>query len=215
MKSDETFRFTDRDHAVLLQRENASRVACVDDPDFKPHLLCGMDVSYDGDSAYAAAVVWDIEHQVFVEKVVKKDKASVKYMPGLLGFREGPILIRTSRLLRTIPDVFLVDGQGLAHPRRFGMACQFGLAIEKPTVGVAKSLLYGKAKDEMIVDTAGDRVGTIITSVRGKRFYVSVGHRISLETASRLVSDCMIDGHPVPLRQAHFDSELSRRSKLL
>jgi deoxyribonuclease V len=214
LKLDEIFQFTDQDHAVAFQRENASRVACIDDPDFKPRLICGIDVSYEGETAYAAAVVWDIKREIFVETVTKKGITPLKYIPGLLGFREGPILARISRMLRTTPDVFLVDGQGIAHPRRFGLACHFGLAIEKPTVGVAKSLLYGRVEDDTILDPAGDKIGTIISAASGKKFYVSVGHRLSLETASRIVSDCIVNGHPVPLRQAHLNSEESRRNGL-
>jgi deoxyribonuclease V len=211
---DQLFQFTDQERAISFQRENASRVICVDDQDFNPRLICGLDVSYDGDTAYAAAVIWDIRRRITVEKIALKDRVLVKYYPGLLGFREGPVLARISEKLQTKADVFFVDGQGVAHPRKFGLACQFGLAIDRPTVGVAKSLLYGRPVDEMIVDTDGHRIATVIVTARGKKFYVSVGHRISLDTASRLVSDSIIDGQPVPLRQAHIESELSKRSNL-
>ena len=214
MKIDKLFEFTDREHAIAFQRENASRVICVDDPDFNPRLICGLDVSYDDNTAYAAAVVWDIKRRTNVEKLAMKDRVLVKYYPGLLGFREGPILARISQKLQTRADVFFVDGQGVAHPRRFGLACQFGLASDRPTVGVAKSLLYGRPEDEMIVDSAGHRIGTIVSVSSGKKFYVSVGHRISLETSTRLVSESIVDGQPVPLRQAHLQSELSKRSNL-
>lgn len=215
MKFDEIFQFTNRDQAIALQKENASRISCIDDPDLKPRLICGIDVSYDGETAYAAAAVWDIKQEVFAETVTTKDTAPLKYVPGLLGFREGPILARISRMVQTKPDVYFVDGHGVAHPRRFGLACQFGLAIEKPTIGVAKSLLYGKVENYMILDPAGDEIGTVLSGANGKKFYVSVGHRVSLETASRLVSNSIVNGHPAPLRQAHLKSEESRRSGLL
>jgi deoxyribonuclease V len=214
LKLDEIFEFTDREHAVEFQRASASRVVSTDNPDFNPRLICGMDVSYDAETAYAAAVVWDNKQEIFVEKLAEKDNAPLKYVPGLLGFREGPILFRISRMLRTIPDVFFVDGQGVAHPRGFGLACQFGLATEKPTVGVAKSLLYGRVEDDLILDLSSNKIGRVISSASGKKFYVSVGHKVSLETASRLVNDSLVDGHPAPLRQAHLISERSRRSGL-
>ena len=214
MNSDKGFQFTDQQHALSFQKENATRVICVDDSDFDPRLICGLDVSYEDDAAYAAAVVWDIERRTIVEKLANRDKAPVKYFPGLLGFREGPILARISEKVESRVDVFFVDGHGVAHPRRFGLACQFGLAIDRPTVGVAKSLLYGRAEDQMVVDPDGHRIATILLSTTGKKFYVSVGHRISLDTASRLVSESLIDGQPVPLRQAHLESELSKRSNL-
>ncbi len=171
-----------------------------------------MDAAYNGETAYAAAAVWDMESEKFVEKASARDKAETSYVPGLLGFREGPILFRISQRLRSSPDVFLVDGQGVAHPRRFGLACHFGVAVSKPTVGVAKSRLYGRTENGVIVDSDGVRIGRIVTASTGRKFYVSVGHRISLDSASRLVEACLVKGHPAPLRQAHLDSENLKRS---
>ncbi len=214
MKSEDLFKFVDRDQATSFQKKMASIVIHADDPDFRPQVVCGMDVAYDNDKAYAAASVWDSKDHVFLESINRIDEAPIAYMPGLLGFREGPIIFRTARLLRSKPDVFLVDGQGVAHPRRFGLASQFGLAVETPTVGVAKSRLYGRVSGETIIDPSGETIGTIVSSTNGKKFYVSVGHRISLETASRLVAHCMIGGHPAPLRQAHIKAEALRKMHL-
>jgi len=181
-------------------------VVALDDHGFKPRLICGLDVAYDGESAFVAAVVWDAEQKKFVEKAGEKEMAKQDYIPGFLGFREGPLLVSIARKLQLTPDVFFVDGQGVAHPRRFGLASHFGLAVERPTVGVAKSLLYGKSQGESIVDPQGRDIGRIITVDSGKKFYVSVGHRISLETAVRLTGDSTVNNHPLPLRQAHLDS---------
>lgn len=190
----------------------AQRVVCKDDPEFRPRLVCGVDVSYDGDMAFVAATVWDAEHEQFVESVGANDKAAIPYVPGLLGFREGPLLFRIARRMKSLPDVFLVDGQGVAHPRRCGLACQFGLAVKKPTVGVAKSLLYGRPESGTILDPAGRIIARMISTANRRKFYVSVGHRISLDTASRLVERCLVDGHPAPLRRAHLDSMRVKRS---
>ncbi len=206
MKIDELFRFQSIAQATSLQRDMASKVVPVDNSGFKPRLMCGMDVAYDGESAFVAAVVWDAEQKRFVEKASAEETANQKYIPSFLGFREGPLLVSIARKLRLTPDVFFVDGQGVAHPRRFGLASHFGLAVEKPTVGVAKSLLYGKPQKESIVDPDGRDIGRIISVDNGKKFYVSVGHRISLETAVRLTEDCTVNSHPLPLRQAHLDS---------
>jgi deoxyribonuclease V len=130
---------------------------------------------------------------------------STKYVPGFLGFREGPLLVRIAEKIRQKPDVFLVDGQGAAHPRRFGLACHVGLALKKPTIGVAKSRLYGTANGSKILDPEGRVIGRILTA-RKRKFYVSVGHRISLETASSLVEKSIVNGDPSPLRQAHLES---------
>lgn len=192
----------------------AKSVICTDDPGFEPSLVCGMDVAYNGHRAYAAALVWDFKERVLVDKVLHTDRAVVPYLPGLLGFREGPILLRTSLRLHTQPDVFLLDGHGRAHPRRFGLACQFGIAADRPTVGVAKSRLYGRGEKDLVLDSAGLEIGGIVYGLRAKKFFVSVGHRISLETATRIVHNCMVDGHPLPLRQAHLEAEGLKRSHL-
>ena len=147
-----------------------------------------------------------MEQTQFLERVNSIDHTSVPYVSGLLGFREGPLLLRIAQKLNTEPDVFMVDGQGVAHPRRCGLACQFGLATGKPTVGVAKSLLYGRLKNGAIVDPDGHEIGRIVITPQGRKFYVSIGHKISLETATQLVEKCLREGHPAPLRKAHLDS---------
>lgn len=190
----------------------SERVVCADDPSFQPRLVCGIDVAYSEHNAYAAAIVWDSNEKIFVDKALCVDRAGVPYLPGLLGFREGPILLRTSQQLQKRPDVFLIDGQGVAHPRRFGLACQFGIAAEKPTVGVAKSRLYGTAEEDLILDPEGEAIGSIVSDRKAKKFFVSIGHRISLPTATRIVQSCMVDGHPAPLRQAHLEAETLKRS---
>ena len=200
------FRFISRDQAILLQRELAPQVIGCDDPFFKARLLCGMDVAYDNEQAFVTAVVWDLGHDQVAERVNCIDQTSVPYIPGLLGFREGPLLLKVVEKLHSTPDVFMVDGQGVAHPRRCGLACQFGLATGEPTIGIAKSLLYGRPDEGMIVDSERHDIGKIISTSRGKQFFVSVGHRISLGTASQVVENCLRDGHPAPLRQAHLDS---------
>jgi deoxyribonuclease V len=128
-----------------------------------------------------------------------------RYVPGFLGFREGPLLVRVAEELRVRPDVFLIDGQGVAHPRKFGLACHVGLALEKPAIGVAKSRLYGRSDHGRILDPGGEMIGRILTA-GNRKFYVSVGHRISLETASDLVEKSIVNGHPSPLREAHLES---------
>lgn len=210
---DEVFHFEDRSQAISYQRAMAPAVSLEDDPDFHPQLICGLDVAYDADKAYVAAIVWDLQTKVAVEKVVRTDKATVGYYSGLLGFREGPLLFRTATQLRNLPDVFMVDGQGTAHPRKFGLACQFGVAIGKPTIGVAKSRLYGRCLGEALVDPDGVPIGRIVSTPTGRKFYVSIGHKISLETASRVVSQSFVRGHPWPLRQAHLEAETVKRDK--
>jgi deoxyribonuclease V len=205
MISEECFQFVDIDHAASLQRDLSSRVKRIDDPDFEPRFLCGMDVAYDGDIAFAAAAVWDTANTRMVESATMVNSVLTRYVPGFLGFREGPLLVRVAEKLRVRPDVFLIDGQGVAHPRKFGLACHVGLALDKPTIGVAKSRLYGRSDQGKILDPGGEMIGRILTA-GNRKFYVSVGHRISLETASDLVEKSIVNDHPFPLRQAHLES---------
>lgn len=184
----------------------ALQVVSSDDSSFKARLLCGLDVAYGDEHAFVTAVVWDLEHERVAERTSSVGHVSVPYIPGLFGFREGPLLLRIAQKLRSEPDVFMIDGQGVANPRRCGLACQFGLATGKPTIGVAKSLLYGKPHGGMIVDPEGHALGRIISTQRGRKFYVSVGNRISLESASQVVEKSLQDSHPTPLRLAHLDS---------
>ena len=167
--------------------------------------MCGMDVAYEGDTAFVAAAVWDAANAKIVETAAMVNTVPTRYIPGLLGFREGPLLVRIAERIRTRPNLFLIDGQGVAHPRKFGLACHVGLALDQPTIGVAKSRLYGRSDQGKIVDPGGEVIGRILT-VDDRKFYVSVGHRISLETASHLVEKSLVNGHPAPLRQAHLES---------
>lgn len=205
MTPEEYFKFVDRDQAASLQHELSTRVKRIDDPDFEPRFLCGMDVAYDGDTAFVAASVWDATNTEFLETVAMVNKTPTRYLPGFLGFREGPLLVRIAEKLRVKPDVFLIDGQGVAHPRRFGLACHVGLSLDKPTIGVAKSHLHGRIDQDKILGPEGDMIGRILTA-GNRKFYVSVGHRISLETASDMIEKSIVNGHPSPLRQAHLES---------
>jgi len=203
--SEELFQFVDTDHAASLQRELSTRVKSIDDPLFEPRFLCGIDVAYDGDTAFVAAATFDVANAEIIEIATNVDNVSTKYVPGFLGFREGPLVVRIVENLRARPDVFLIDGQGVAHPRKFGLACHVGLALDRPTIGVAKSRLYGRYDESKIIDPGGEVIGRILTA-DSRKFYVSVGHRISLETASYLVEKSLVSGHPAPLRQAHLES---------
>lgn len=169
-----------------------------------------MDAAYEGDIAFLAASVWDTMNTEIIETATFVDRVSTKYVPGFLGFREGPLLVKLAKRNRRRPDVFLIDGQGVAHPRRFGLASHVGLALDKPTIGVAKSRLYGRSDNNNLLNPDGEVIGRILR-VRNREFYVSVGHRISLETASDLVEKSIVNGHPFPLRQAHLACTRARQ----
>jgi deoxyribonuclease V len=163
-------------------------------------LVAGADLAFstDGVHCVAGVVVWDAINGEVVEQRTAVQPVRFPYVPGLLSFREAPALLAAIRKLRTEPDVFIFDGQGLAHPRRFGLACHVGLLIDRPTIGCAKSRLMGRHA-EPATDrgaTAGltdgrERIGTVLRTREGVRcVYVSVGHRTSLESAVRLVLRC-------------------------
>lgn len=168
-------------------------------------LVCGVDASYRQDIAQCAAVVVDRELKI-VERVVTRSAVKNPYIPGLFVMREaGPALRALKKLKRF--DLLMVDGHGQLHPRRCGLASYLGVVLDKPTIGVAKSLLCGTENDGQ-VEVEREVLGSVIEGK--KKLYVSVGHRISLETAAHLVKGMTKKGEwlPEPLRLADTYSRL-------
>jgi len=153
-----------------------------------------MAISPDKSECVGGVVVWDVKEQEIVEQHVVRQPLRFPYVPGLLSFREGPVVMAALRKVRCSPDAFLFDGQGLAHPRRFGLACHMGVLIDRPSLGCAKSLLIGEHEtlDEHAGSTArlihkGDCIGMAVrTREKVKPMYISVGHRLSLSEAVRI-----------------------------
>lgn len=154
-------------------------------------IVAGVDLAFSGDGAegIAGVVAWDLHTLQVVEQHVVRRPVQFPYVPGLLSFREAPAILAALRRLRCEPDAFLFDGQGLAHPRRFGLACHVGLLINRPSLGCAKSLLVGTCRPPGLSRGAstrithnGECVGRALrTRDNVKPIYVSVGHRLSLE----------------------------------
>jgi deoxyribonuclease V len=177
-------------------------------------LVAGTDVAYSRPThrMYAAVVVLALPGFDVVETVRAVRRARFPYIPGLFSFREVPPLLAALRRLRCRPDVFLCDGQGLAHPRRFGLACHLGLLLDRPTVGCAKSLLVGehsplalpRGATAPLVDR-GETVGASVRTRDGVRpVYVSAGHLSDLDSAVRLVLRTVGRYRlPEPTRLAH------------
>ncbi len=197
---------------MALQRELSNDVIRSDDLGFDPIFVCGMDVAYEGRTAYVAAALWDTSLKTIVETKHLVDKTATDYVPGFLAFREGPMLLRIASRVRNTPDAFLIDGQGMAHPRGLGLASHVGLALDRPSIGVAKSRLYGRVEGDHLIRANHVVIGRILESETHKKYYVSIGHRISLDTAMKTVEKCMVDGFPAPLRRAHLDSILLKRN---
>jgi deoxyribonuclease V len=157
-----------------------------------------------------------------VEECWARGLSDFPYIPGLLGFREIPVLIQALKRLETSPELFLCDGHGIAHPRRMGLAAHLGLILDRPAIGCAKSRLVGEfslpapekgSRSELRLD--GEAVGAVLRTRGGvKPLYVSPGHRIEINGAVRLVLACCAGYRiPEPLRQAHILVNRLRRAE--
>ncbi|MFQ6675581.1 MAG: deoxyribonuclease V [Fidelibacterota bacterium] len=186
--------------------------------------VAGADVSFDKGSnlVHAAVVLIRLPDLVVVEKRGVSERTSFPYVPGLLAFREGPPVLRAWEQLTTRPDVVMFDAHGMAHPRRFGLACHLGLILSVPSVGCAKSVLVGSYRDpgpragdmSPLVD-GGEEVGMALrTRDRVSPVFVTVGHKSDLPTAVELVLACT-HGYrvPEPTRQAHLVVNALRRGE--
>ncbi len=199
--------------AVSLQRRLADRI--IQDPlARRPQYVAGGDIALtpDGKRLVAAWIIWDLNRRTQLEAVHVVSELSFPYVPGLLSFREAPAMINAARKLNTEPDLFMLDGHGLAHPRRLGLASHVGLFLDRPTLGCAKSRLCGSHREPgpkrganvRLLDD-GEIVGRVVRSRVGvKPIYVSVGHRITLDEAARIALACT-QGYriPEPTRLAH------------
>lgn len=185
--------------AVRIQRRLASRVVAYGRIR-NARWVGGADAAFthDGDACVAAVVVWDAREQVMVEQAVAIRPLRFPYVPGLLSFRELPALLAALRKLEHTPDVFMLDGQGVAHPRRLGLASHAGIILDRPTLGCAKSALIGSfdmpgpcAGDVSPLMDGDERIGTVVRTRAGVRpVFVSVGHKLALDEAVRLVLRC-------------------------
>lgn len=185
----------------------------------KIRFIAGVDIAYFKDLSIGAAVVLDWNSLELVESKTAHCKTRFPYIPTLLSFREIPPAILSIKKLQMKPDVFLVDGQGYAHPYRCGLASHLGIVIGKPTIGVAKSRLFGEVEstecqeDVAFLKHEGEVVGAVVTTKSGSRpVYVSVGHMVSLETAIRIVKESTSKRRiPEPLLKAHEIATAEKR----
>jgi deoxyribonuclease V len=186
-----------------------------------PKLITGLDCAFskDGERIFAVVVVLRPPGFEVVEIVSASRKVTFPYIPGLLSFREAPVCLAAVEKLQTQPDVFMIDGQGIAHPRRLGLAAHLGLFLDQPTIGCAKSRLTGtyeepppeKGSYSLLKDEKGKRntqsetIGAVVrTRMNVKPVFVSVGHKCLLEDAIRVVLDCAVKYRlPEPTRLAH------------
>lgn len=198
--------------AVALQRRYASRVVHADDF-APPRRVAGVDVGFpDGGTVTRAAVsVLAFPSLEPLEDAVVELPTRFPYVPGLLSFREVPAMLEALEALACTPDVILCDGHGLAHPRAFGSACHLGLATGCATIGVGKSRLFGEHREpgrrrgnRARLTAGGKVIGSVLrTRTDVRPVYVSTGHRVTLDTAVRLVLACAPRFRlPEPIRAA-------------
>jgi deoxyribonuclease V len=211
--------------AVALQRELAARVK-LQPLRSECQLIASCDVSFNigSEILFAAIIVLNRTDFTVVEKVTIQDRITFPYVPGLLSFRELPILLKGFAQLQSRPDLVLCDGQGIAHPRRLGIASHLGLWLNTPTIGSAKNLLCGEYKEPGL--SKGEKspilhqkevIGYALRSRnRVKPIYVSPGHLTDLETAVEMVMR-LVDRWriPVPIRLAHELSNAVRKERHL
>jgi deoxyribonuclease V len=185
--------------AIRLQGRLAVRVRQTPLKGPVRYVAGGDGAFFDGGGGIIAAwVVWDIAAQCVVEKAWARRAVRFPYVPGLLTFREAPALLAAARKLKCTPDLFMVDGQGRAHPRRIGLASHVGLCLGRPTIGCAKSRLCGEdctppvaAGSSASLIHEGEVVGRILRTQKGVRpVYVSVGHLVTLKEAADMTLRC-------------------------
>ena len=174
--------------------------------------VAGVDIGLKKDIALASVVVLSFPELQVVDSVVTESPVRFPYIPGLLSFREIPPLLTTFAQLQTEPDLVIVDGQGIAHPRRFGLASHLGLILDKPTIGCAKSRLCGRYEEPdsehgayTYLTDKGEVIGAAVrTRTNVRVVYVSIGHRISLDSARMWMLACC-RGYRLPetTRYAH------------
>jgi deoxyribonuclease V len=185
--------------ARALQFELRSKIITCDrfDP---PRWVAGVDVGFEdqGSITRAAVAVLRFPELSLVDQAVARQPTRFPYVPGLLSFREIPAILEALGRIHQVPDMLLCDGQGLAHPRRFGLACHLGLLTDLPAIGVAKSRLVGRHLDPpehkgawVPLMDGNEIIGAVLRSrQRVKPLYISVGHRISLASAIHYVLAC-------------------------
>ena len=170
--------------------------------------VCGVDVSYRNDTGYCSAVILRKDTNEVLESINVKCKVNYPYIPGLFLLREYEPILTALNMLSEEYDLLLIDGNGQLHPKKCGLACSIGITVSKPTIGVAKSLLCGTIKDSCTIELDGQILGRVVEKISAKPVYVSVGHKISLKSAAKLVEELIAHGQhiPQPLLVAHINS---------
>lgn len=203
--------------AIALQQELRSRII-LENSFQSINTVAGVDCSYDLQTNISRAVVcvFTYPQLELIESSMAHLPTDFPYIPGLLSFREIPVILEALKVLKSDPDILMVDGMGIAHPRRMGIATHLGLVIDKPTIGVGKSLLCGKYQipgsrkgDRSDLIHKSEKIGTVLRSKDNTNpLFISPGHKIDHETAVRLVLETAIK-YRLP-QPTHFADKFSK-----
>ncbi|MHC4213762.1 MAG: deoxyribonuclease V [Planctomycetota bacterium] len=199
--------------AIELQKRLAGKV-CHTGLKKRPELIAGLDCAFssDGKRIVVAAVVLKMPDLALIETTHAVRKTEFPYIPGLLSFREAPVCIRAVEKIKSKPQLFIIDGQGIAHPRRLGLAAHLGLFFNKPTIGCAKSRLIGISEEPATekgsfteLKDKDQIIGAVVrTRTNVKPLFVSVGNKCTLEDAVEMTLSCAVKYRlPEPTRLAH------------
>ncbi|MGD2279491.1 MAG: endonuclease V [Candidatus Omnitrophota bacterium] len=179
----------------------------------KIRLIAGVDVSVKNDRSKAAIVILTYPGLEKKEIVTASEKTRFPYVPGLLTFREGPVILKCIEKLTLEPDLFIFDGQGLAHPRKTGLATHMGVILDRPSIGSAKSHLYGTYRDpgnkkgdfSLVEDKDGNPIGAVLrTRDKTNPVFVSPGHLTDIGSSIKIILACSPKYKiPEPIRAAH------------
>lgn len=208
--------------AIAIQKQLASQVERKDRLPTTINFIAGVDIGFEqqNDITYTRAVIVVLEYPSFkvVDYALHREITRMPYIPGLLSFREIPAAIEAFKQLKQQPDLIMVDGQGIAHPRRLGVASHLGLWLDRPTIGVAKKRLCGKYQavpeqkgNWVFLEDKGEIIGAVLRSKdKINPLFISIGHRVSLATSLDWVMHCLTKYKlPEPIRLA--DRLASRR----
>ena len=206
------------EEAITLQTELSSRVirrSRVESADIAA--VAGVDVGYTNNMAHAAVVVLNLTDLKVLEKAVASKTVTFPYVPGMLSFREGPVILEALAKLKLPPDLLIIDGQGIAHPRRFGIASHIGLLTDIPAIGCAKKKLLGDYEEPQrtrgsisYLTDGNETIGAVVrTRTAVKPIFVSIGHLMDLKDSIQIIlKSCRGYRLPEPIRSA---DHLSRK----
>jgi Endonuclease V (EC 3.1.21.-) len=198
------------DLARRVQSRLAAKVAEEPLGDFD--VVVGLDVAYRGDVGISAAVAYSVREGRAVGYSCSANMVIFPYVPTLLSFRELMPMVRALRRLTVRYDLIMVDGQGVAHPYGLGIAAHLGVVLGAPTIGVAKSRLFGEIVGDRLVDPRNGKVIGAVVKCR-RPLYVSIGNRVTLDDAVRAVRTlCADGGMPLPIQLAHNKANELKRS---